>query len=56
MENIDPGLAWGDCLFRVKIMVWDNFLAILGLQIDFYWQKMDSIELDLWKSVQFQKN
>ena len=47
MENIDPGFAWRGCLFIVKIMVWDYFLAILDLQIEFLWQKMDSIELEL---------
>ena len=46
MENIDPGLAWGGCLFRVKIMVLDNFLPILDLLIQFLWQKIDSIEVE----------
>ena len=46
MENIDPGFAWGGCLFRVKIMVWDYFLPILDLQIQFFGEKMDSVEAE----------
>ena len=46
MENIDPGFAWRGCLFRVKIKVWDYFLPILDLQIQFFGEKMDSVEAE----------